>query len=95
MSLPAVLEVVLGLSFLFALLSLVVSGANEPIAAELKWRARKLERGIVNLLANRGDADALYRHPLIQSLYRGNQRPSYIPRDLRRSPGASKDSLAK
>lgn len=81
MSLPAVLEVVLGLSFLFALLSLVASGANELVAAGLKLRARTLERGIVNLLANRVDAEALYLHPLIQSLYLGNRRPSYIPRD--------------
>ena len=81
MSLPAVLEVVLGLSFLFALLSLVASGANELIAAGLKLRARTLERGVVNLLANRNDSDSLYDHPLIQSLYLGNRRPSYIPRD--------------
>ena len=81
MSLPAVLEVVLGLSFLFAVLSLVASGANELIAAGLKLRARTLERGIANLLADRSDTQALYHHPLIESLYRGNRRPSYIPRD--------------
>ncbi len=81
MSLPAVLEVVLGLSFLFALLSSVASGATELIAAGLKLRARTLERGIINLLADRGDSEALYLHPLIQSLYLGDRRPSYIPRD--------------
>ena len=81
MSLPAVLEVVLGLSFLFAVLSMVASGANEFIAAALKLRARTLERGVVNLLTNPADTEALYLHPLIQSLYRGDRRPSYIPRE--------------
>ena len=81
MSLPAVLEAVLGLSFLFALLSLVASGANELVASVFKLRARTLEQGIANLLADPSDAQALYLHPLIQSLYRGDRRPSYIPRD--------------
>ncbi len=81
MSLPAVLEVVLGLSFLFASLGMVASGVNELIAAGLKLRARTLERGILNLLTNPSDTKALYLHPLIQSLYRGKRRPSYIPRD--------------
>lgn len=81
MSLPAVLEVVLGLCFLFALLSMVASGANELIAAAFKLRARTLQRGIVNLLNDPADCRALYLHPLIQSLYKGSRRPSYIPRD--------------
>ncbi len=81
MSLPAVLEVVLGLSFLFAVLSLVASGANELVASALKLRARTLQQGVGNLLADPSDARALYNHPLIQSLYRGDRLPSYIPRD--------------
>ncbi len=81
MSLSAVLEVVLGLSFLFAVLSLVVSGVSELIAAVFKLRARTLEKGISNLLADQSDTDAFYSHSLIRSLYRGDRRPSYIPPD--------------
>ena len=81
MSLTAVLEVVLGLAFMFALLSLVASGVNELVAAACKLRARTLEQGIANLLADPAEAKALYLHPLIQSLYRGDRLPSYIPRD--------------
>lgn len=81
MPLSAVLEVVLGLSFLFATLSLVTSGAHEMIAALLGLRARTLEKGIANLLADDDEAKALYAHPLVRSLYRGTRRPSYIPRE--------------
>lgn len=81
MSLSVVLEVVLGLSFLFALLSLVASGVNELFAGTLRLRARTLKQGVTNLFADGADADSFYRHPLIQSLYRGQRLPSYIPRD--------------
>ena len=74
-----VFEVVIGLSFLFVLLALVASGANELIAAALGLRAGTLKQGIVNLLDNPSDAEDLYRHPLIQSLYRGRKGPSYLP----------------
>lgn len=81
MSVSAVLEVILGVSFLFAVLSLVASGAQEMISAAAKLRARTLEKGIANLLDDRSEAHALYLHPLIQSLYRGSRRPSYVPRE--------------
>ena len=74
-----VFEVVIGLSFLFVLLSLVASGANELISAALGLRAATLKQGIANLLGNRSDVVDLYGHPLIQSLYRGGKGPSYLP----------------
>ena len=74
-----VLEVVIGLSFLFVLLALVASGANELIAAALGLRAGTLKQGIVNLLDNPSDAEDLYRHPLVHSLYLGRKGPSYLP----------------
>jgi hypothetical protein len=84
-----VLDVAIGLVFLFLLLSLICSAANELLEALLKNRARNLERGISELI---GDSDnrakflkALYAHGLINGLYRGNyvpgskDLPSYIP----------------
>ncbi|MGI8684901.1 MAG: hypothetical protein ACR2MO_07415 [Acidimicrobiales bacterium] len=86
MQLSTVLEVVLALSFLFATLSLVASGANEMISAALGLRARTLKKGIANLLSGEAESerkvvvDALYGHPLIASLYRKGRLPSYIPK---------------
>lgn len=80
MPLTALLEVVLGIGFPFAVLSLVASGVNELVAA-CGLRARTLQEGIANVLADPEEAQALYRYALIQPLYRGNKRPSYIPRD--------------
>jgi hypothetical protein len=45
-----VLEVVVGLSFLFFLISVVASAINEGIAGVLKTRSTMLEKGIINLL---------------------------------------------
>lgn len=75
----AVLEVVLGLSFLFFVLSLICSAANEAIAALLAGRANTLARGVGHLLDGEAEADRFYQHPLIQALYRPGRRPSYIP----------------
>jgi hypothetical protein len=51
-----VLDVAIGLVFVYLLLSLLCSTAKELVEALLKKRATELERGIVNLL---GDDDAV------------------------------------
>lgn len=90
----AALEVAIGLSFLYFVLSLVCSTVTEAIAAKLGWRAKTLEQGILNLLSGtdhisasgRSLAAQFWEHPLIQALSRpqkpgaaGSSRPSYIP----------------
>jgi murein DD-endopeptidase MepM/ murein hydrolase activator NlpD len=65
-----VLEVAIGMVFVFLLTSLVCSGISDRIADGFSWRARDLENGIRDLLLN-GDQDLvnkLYNNPLIQSL---------------------------
>jgi len=79
--LSAVLEVALGLSFLFFVLSLICSALNEAIAGVFALRARTLDQGVQHLLDSPGEADRFYRHPLIQSLYRPRRKPSYIASD--------------
>ncbi|MCU1293952.1 MAG: hypothetical protein JWP08_2802 [Bryobacterales bacterium] len=84
-----ILDVAVGLIFLFLLLSLICSSIKEAIETVLKYRARFLHEGIKELLrdGNRSDlVDAFYRHPIINALFRGefNPRrlgnlPSYIP----------------
>jgi hypothetical protein len=80
-----VLEVALGLMFVYLLLSLLCSAVGEYIEAKLNSRARYLQEGI-RLLLNETDgtgidlAERLYTHGLVRPLYRNAAKlPSYIP----------------
>jgi hypothetical protein len=72
------LEVVIGLTFVYFVLSLICSAVTESIASWRGWRAGKLELGIKNLLSGtdtvtkEGEALAkkVYDHPLVQALVR-------------------------
>jgi len=80
-----VLETAIGLIFIFTLLSLVCSALSELIESFLKRRARDLERGLRELLADpqgRGLVQEFYRHPLIRALYRDDYDPHKPPRGL-------------
>ncbi|HYP39118.1 MAG TPA: hypothetical protein VEX13_02060 [Chloroflexia bacterium] len=65
------LEVALGLIFIYFLLSLICSSINEFLAGLLKWRARDLEMGIMNLLKDPSIATSVLSHPLVQSVSSG------------------------
>jgi hypothetical protein len=78
----AILDVGIGLVFVFGLLSLVASGIRETIEGWTKSRAVNLERGIAELLRN-GPKDpdptnpgplhrALYQNPFVSALYQGS-----------------------
>jgi hypothetical protein len=82
-----ILEVVIGLSFLFFVLSIVTSAVNEAIAGLFKLRARMLEQAIVNLVTGaKGDEDPagraivteLYEHSVINGYGSGRNKPSYL-----------------
>ena len=82
MSLLAVLDIILGLIFVWLMLSLGVMALQEWLAARFRWRARLLELTICHILGDDALADQLYNHPLIRSLYSGpnaEHKPSYIP----------------
>ena len=79
MSLSTVLEVAIGLSFVFFVLSLVCSGVNEFLASVLRLRTKTLRKGLAELLGTKDEADKLFAHAAIRSLYRGKRHPSYIP----------------
>lgn len=77
-----ILDVAIGIVFIYLLVSLVISAVNELIAALLKSRANNLSKGIQVLLqdpSQNGWAARLYEHPLIASLSTPNSKPSYIP----------------
>lgn len=70
-----ILDVAIGLIFIYLLLSLIASAANEMIERWLKNRASDLERGVRELLEDPEKATSVvqefYDHPLINSLYKG------------------------
>jgi hypothetical protein len=77
-----VLDVFIGIVFVYLILSIMCTAANEMIASLFAMRARNLAKGISNLLADnriKGLDELFYDHPLIKSLYRGKRKPSYIP----------------
>jgi len=84
----AFLDVAIGMTFLFLLLSLICSAINELFAAFFHSRAGFLEKGIARLLGDDAFAKRLYQHPLIHCLFAdvrpfskkiGWDRPAYIP----------------
>jgi hypothetical protein len=77
-----VLDIALGLIFVYLLLSIICTAAKELIAGWLNLRAEYLARGIDNLLTDKGIANLgkkFYEHPLVKSLYKQKSKPSYIP----------------
>ena len=77
-----ILEVAVGLIFVYWLLSLICSTVNEGISAVLSTRAKDLEKAVRSLLHDPegvGLAKAFYEHGLIKVLKKGNRNPSYIP----------------
>src|SRR5262249_24606992 len=85
----AILDVAIGLVFVYLLLSLMCSALTELLEAFLKKRASDLERGLRELLADPAGTALVkdvYDHPLIAGLFRGtytsgktNNLPSYLP----------------
>jgi hypothetical protein len=75
-----VLEVVIGLTLIYLVLSIGCSGVKEVIAALFALRAKTLEKGVRAMLKN-GPNDytaQLFAHPLIQATAPEGQKPSYI-----------------
>ena len=77
MSIPFILEVVVGLIFIYLALSLLASEIQEIIGTLLQWRAEHLKRSIeVLITANDQESkaaaaiftDRLYDTPLVRSL---------------------------
>ncbi|MEO0539567.1 MAG: hypothetical protein AAFZ80_01750 [Cyanobacteria bacterium P01_A01_bin.105] len=92
MSLPVVLEIALGLVFIYLTLSLIASELQEILGTVFQWRAEHLKYSIETLLAGRGEqdtpearqfADQLYASPLIRDLnYEARGPLARAPRQL-------------
>lgn len=85
-----ILDVAIGLVFVYMLLSLLCSTINEQVIVRiLSLRAKTLEAGIQNMLADpQGDlTKQIYENPLIKGLSQNSlsekpRKPSYIPSDI-------------
>ena len=77
-----ILDLVIGMIFVYLLLSLMCSAANEIIELHLKNRAVDLERGIRELLNDRdrasGIVEAIYKHPLVNGLFEKSYNPDRL-----------------
>jgi cell division septation protein DedD len=78
----AILQVAIGICFVFLLFSLIVSAGNELVQALLSMRAAQLRAGIGELLQDRkfqNAAKEFCNHPLISCLSKGaDGQPAYI-----------------
>ncbi len=80
-----ILDVVIGVVFLFLALSLVTSMLNEAVAGFLSLRGRTLEQGVRSMLndpAGERLARQVYAHPLVTAL----AKQTTLDRILRRTP---------
>jgi hypothetical protein len=87
-----VLDVGVGMSLLFLMMSLIATAVREAIEGVMKSRSKDLEDGLREMLDDStkgnyaGLVGQIYKHPLINSLYRdtldkakNGDLPSYIP----------------
>lgn len=81
----SVIDIAIGMIFIYLLLSLICSAANEIIERYSKKRAKDLEKGLKEMLRTDALVKSLYEHPLVYSLFAkpykrgGKNLPSYIP----------------
>lgn len=78
MSLPFILDIAIGLIFIYLILSLLASEIQELISTLLQWRAEHIKKSIEVLFSGstqktkadeiRAISDTLYSHPLIRNL---------------------------
>lgn len=78
-----VLDVIIGLVFVYLLLSILCTAANECVAALTRRRGKMLKKGIQQLLENQPAGSdellqAFYKHPLITSLIHDSNHPAYL-----------------
>jgi hypothetical protein len=84
-----VLDVAIGLVFVYLLLAIICTSANEILAGLTKSRGTLLKEGIRQLLGNQptgaaknnplGLFEDFYKHALIASMMRGGRHPAYLP----------------
>ena len=98
-----ILNVAIGLVFVYLLMSLIATAAREALEGYMKKRGLYLEQGLIELFEHETFKDAgpdgqpnllerFYKYPLIFSLFRGDYRP---PEDRTASAVAQRRTTAK
>ncbi len=76
----SIIDVAIGIVFIYFLLSVIASHLNEIIARFMDWRSKDLDRHIRRMLADPNLATKVLNHPLIAGLAsKPGRTPSYIP----------------
>lgn len=83
MSINTIIQVAIGIIFVWVILAVITSQIQEWVASILAWRASMLEVTITQILGNPTFKDRVYNHPLIKGLYsnQGKRKPGGIPGD--------------
>ena len=82
MSLDVIIQVAVGLLFMWLVLSIATTYLQEWLVHWLKWRSSMLEDAIRNMLSDPNMAAQFYYHPIIRGLHSGkdcSSKPSYLP----------------
>lgn len=81
MNLTTIIQVAIGMMFIWILLALITSAISDWISELFKWRANILEEAIRNILVDDKLGEQFYTHPLIKALHSegGTRKPAEIP----------------
>src|ERR1044071_3287080 len=83
MDLSTIIQVAIGIVFVWVAMAIVTSQIQEWISSILAWRAQMLEDTIVGMLGDKDLTAKVYNHPLIKALWtnHGQRKPGGIPED--------------
>jgi hypothetical protein len=73
------LDVMIGVVFIYLFLSLIIATFTEMLANMLKMRAANMEQWVNKVLEDPALAEKFYSHPLIKGITQDGRKPSYIP----------------
>ncbi|MGC8764865.1 MAG: hypothetical protein ACP5QT_03170 [Brevinematia bacterium] len=77
----AIIDVIIGIIFIYSLISLFCTALNETIARFFSLRAGTLKNWLTNFFNNSEMVKRFYSHPLVRNLA-GKSLPSYIPPEI-------------
>jgi len=83
MDINAIIQVAIGVFFVWVFLAVITSQIQDWLASLFQWRGFMLEDTIKQMLSDPNLKDKVYNHPLIKGLHssNGTRRPSGIPSD--------------
>ena len=83
MDLTAIIQVAIGMIFVWVILAVITSQVQDWIANLFSWRASMLEDTIKHMLGDPDLKEKVYNHPLIKGLHThdGKRKPGGIPDD--------------